>query len=260
MTCTRGTPPESARSIAATFGSMPSRDPALFAQPPQTRAIDVRDQRARIVARLEYAGRARREDEFLGLELAGDHRGDGVGVDVEQRAVIVGRQRAHDRHEVVVELLDEDARVDAVDVADETVIDDLRAATCTGGRLLALIRPPSTPLMPIAGMPSARQTATIRVLISPFSTIVETSSVCASVTRRPSTICVASPKRFDNCVDCGPPPCTSDDANADLMQDADLLHQRPRRLGRDERVAAGLQDEHLALDRRGCTGAHGAAP
>jgi hypothetical protein len=71
------------------------------------------------------------------------------------------------------------------------------------------MRPPSTPLKPIAGMPSARHTATMRVLISPFSTIVDTSSVAASVTRRPSTICVERPRRFDSAVDCGPPPCTS---------------------------------------------------
>ena len=39
-----------------------------------------------------------------------------------------------------------------------------------------------------------------------------------------------------------------DDANPDLMQDADLLDQGFRRLGRHERVAARLQDEHLALE------------
>ena len=31
------------------------------------------------------------------------------------------------------------------------------------------------------------------------------------------------------------------------MQDADLLHQRARRLVRDERVAAGFEHEHLVL-------------
>ena len=109
------------------------------------------------------------------------------------------------------------------------------------------MRPPSTPLMPIAGMPSARHIATMRVLISPLSTIVETSSVCASVTRRPSTICVCEPEAFRQRRRLRAAAVHEHDANADLMQDADLLHERARGLGRDERVAAGLQDEHLVL-------------
>ena len=47
--------------------------------------------------------------------------------------LIVGRQRAHDRHEVVVELLDDDARVDAVDVADEAIVDGLAAPPARAG-------------------------------------------------------------------------------------------------------------------------------
>src|SRR5690606_30026222 len=63
--------------------------------------------------------------------------------------------------------------------------------------------------MPTAGTPSSRQAARTRVLICPFRTIVATSSVASSVTRRPSTKRLESPSRSDSWVAWGPPPCTS---------------------------------------------------
>ena len=82
-------------------------------------------------------------------------------------------------------------------------------STWTGGRLWALMRPASTPLMPTAGRCRSRQAARIRVLTVPFSTMVVTSRVCLSVTRRPPTIRVGTPSALASSVDWGPPPCTS---------------------------------------------------
>jgi hypothetical protein len=63
--------------------------------------------------------------------------------------------------------------------------------------------------MPTASMPSSRQIARIRVLISPLSTIVVTSIDCASVTRRPFTMRGSIPSERCISSSCGPPPCTS---------------------------------------------------
>ena len=49
----------------------------------------------------------------------------------------------------------------------------------------------------------------MRVLISPFSTMVVTRSASESVTRRPPTKRVRTPSFCDSSVDCGPPPWTS---------------------------------------------------
>ena len=53
----------------------------------------------------------------------------GVGIDVQQCALVVGRQRADHRHQAVVQMLADDAGVDRVDVADEAEIHRLGVAT-----------------------------------------------------------------------------------------------------------------------------------
>ena len=49
----------------------------------------------------------------------------------------------------------------------------------------------------------------MRVLMRPDSTIAVASIDCASVTRRPSIICVGTPSFSVTSVSCGPPPCTN---------------------------------------------------
>ena len=115
ITCTRA---HAARERALDRGGL--RQHAAPRSCPPRAAAQARDDRCTRPASagrraLEDSRRAGGEHELLGLELGADRGRDGVGVDVEQRAVVVGRQRAHDRHEAVVELLHEDARVDAVE-------------------------------------------------------------------------------------------------------------------------------------------------
>src|SRR5688500_14433687 len=78
-------------------------DALLFAQALEAVEIGVRDDRGRIVDTLENARRARAQHEFLGRQRRTDGGGHGVRIDVEQRALVVGRQWADDRHEAVVE-------------------------------------------------------------------------------------------------------------------------------------------------------------
>ena len=79
----------------------------------------------RIVDALEDAGRAGAQDQLLGAERRADRRRHGVGIDVEQHALVVGRQRTDHRHQAVVQVLADDADVDRVDVADEAEVDQL---------------------------------------------------------------------------------------------------------------------------------------
>ena len=183
---------------------------------------------------------------FSALSSHGDHRGDGVGVDVEHRAVVVGRQRAHDRHEVVVELLDEDARVEPQDVADETVVDGL--AGHLHGRALRRFDQAAVDAadadrrnaeraahghdarVDLAVQHHRRDFERLRVRDAPALDHLRRQSQAFRQRRRLRAAAVHD-----------------DDADADLVQDADLLHQRARALGSDERIAAGLQDEHFVL-------------
>src|SRR5690606_11710940 len=65
------------------------------------------------------------EHELLGLQCRAETGRNGVCIDVEQRAFVVRRYRAHDGHQAVVEPLLQDSGIDEIDVADEAVIDDL---------------------------------------------------------------------------------------------------------------------------------------
>jgi hypothetical protein len=75
--------------------------------------------------------------------------------------------------------------------------------------LVAWIRPPSLPEMPIAVPPTALTALTICLLIAPESTISTISTVAASVTRRPSTNSLFTDSRSSILPICGPPPCTT---------------------------------------------------
>ena len=103
---------------------MPSFRP-LRLQAREPREIGVGNDRARIVDRLENAGRAGAQHQLLCFQARADAGSDRVGVDVQQRAVVVRRDRAHDRHQAVVEQLLQHFHVDQVDVADEAVVDHL---------------------------------------------------------------------------------------------------------------------------------------
>jgi hypothetical protein len=92
---------------------MPSTMLPAFAQALEALQVRVGDQRGRVLDVLEDAGRAGAEDQLLGAERRADRGGDGVGVDVEQRAVVVAGQRADHRHQAVVEQLAQHRRVDA---------------------------------------------------------------------------------------------------------------------------------------------------
>ena len=102
-------------------------DAAGIAQARQSGQVGVGDDRRRIVNALEDAGRAGAQDQLFGAQRRADGRGHGVGVDVEQRALVIGRQRTDHRHQPVVQVLADDADVDRIDVADETEVDALGA-------------------------------------------------------------------------------------------------------------------------------------
>jgi len=63
--------------------------------------------------------------------------------------------------------------------------------------------------MPMAVPPAALMAPTIALLIEPARTISTTSTVLASVTRRPSTNSLSTLSRFSISPICGPPPCTT---------------------------------------------------
>ena len=67
----------------------------------------------------------------------------------------------------------------------------------------------SVPDRPSATGPKVLSAVTMSELTLPISTIWATSSVSASVTRRPSTNSVSLPMRRSHSPICGPPPCTT---------------------------------------------------
>ncbi len=69
--------------------------------------------------------------------------------------------------------------------------------------------PRSPPHNPIAGCPAAPIDATSCLLSCPASTMIATSRVCESVTRRPLTKLVSQPSCFSVRLSAAPPPCTT---------------------------------------------------
>ena len=78
----------------------------------------------------------------------------------------------------------------------------------TGGRRWERMQSMSAPVRPAASMPRACRRATMVLFTSPPYTIVTTSSISASVTRRPFTIFVSMPSFAAMAVALRPPPCT----------------------------------------------------
>ena len=74
-----------------------------------------------------------------------------------------------------------------------------------------------------------------------------TSIDFSSVTRRPATMRGVDAERLLNLRELRTAAVHEHDADADLVQDRDLLDQRTRRGGIAEHAAARLDDEHLAL-------------
>ena len=180
----------------------------------------------------EDAGRAGAQDQLLRRERRADGRGDGVGVDVEQRAGAIRRQRAHHRHQAVVEQLAQHRGVDRLDVADEAVSRPARRCPrpAPARARWARTRPASTPLMPTASMSRSRHMPSIRVLISPFSTMAVTS-IALLVGDAPALRPCASgtPSARRHLGELRAAAVHQHDAHAEVVQDRDLLDQRARR-------------------------------
>ena len=104
----------------------------------------------------------------------------------------------------------------------------------------------SAPVSP-TGLPPARRTAaTSRVLIAPASTDTTTSSVGASVTRKPSTCCFGMPAVAERGVDLLAA-AVHDDERRVLRQRGDRLGDALEILRLLEQLAAELQDEGRLL-------------
>ena len=138
--------------------------------------------------------------------------------------------------------------VDRVDVADDAVVDDpRRSRACTGGRRCALTRPASTPLMPTASMSSSRQSASIRVLIRPFSTMLVASIDCCVGDAPALHHARLDAELRGDFVELRAAAVHQHHAYAELVQDRDLFDEGPHRRRVAECAAAGLDDEDLAL-------------
>ena len=75
--------------------------------------------------------------------------------------------------------------------------------------LRAWSSPPSLPQMPTANAPARLMSCVTSVLTVPASTISTTSTIAASVTRRPSTKVDLIASRRSMSLICGPPPWTT---------------------------------------------------
>ena len=113
--------------MALALGSMPSTMWPSSRKRFSPAQIRIGDERARVIDAAENPGRAGAQDQLLRLQRRADGRRHGVGVDIEQRPGFIRRQRAHHRHEAVVEEFAEHGGVDRVDVADETEVDQFAA-------------------------------------------------------------------------------------------------------------------------------------
>jgi len=90
--------------------------------------VEVRLQRRAIVGIAQDAVHGRDQKVLRRIKFGRKPGGDGVGVDVENVAIAIGRKRANHRHAVAVQQMPQDADVDRFDVADVPEIDAARAA------------------------------------------------------------------------------------------------------------------------------------
>ena len=182
------------------------------------------------------------------VEFGRDRGGHRVGVDVEQGAGFVAGQRADDRHEPIVELLPQNVRLDGVYVADEAVVDRIGALALDG----------RTPMRSNqAGVDAAdtdrgnlQVTAGckhpgIDLPVQNHHRDVERRTVRHAPTVDERRVEPEFRREFGRLRTTA---MNQNHAYADLVQDADLFHQRACLNGIGEHFAAGFQDEHLALE------------
>src|SRR3954452_17778269 len=92
-------------------------------------------------------------------------------------------------------------------------------------------RPPSSPLRPIADCPWRFRRRTMSLLTLPTSTILATSTVAASLTRRPPTNSTGRSRRSMYAVISGPPPCTTTGSSPTYFRSTTSRAKSSRRPG-----------------------------
>src|SRR5690606_23344866 len=185
---------------------------------------------------------------LFSLELGGDCRGDGVGIDVQEIARRVARQRAHDRHQRVVELLAQDIRVDRFDIPDKAIVDWLLAFPL---HRWAAKRADQAGIDPAesdggdAEITAGRKDAGVDLAIQDQRRHVER---CATGDAPPLYEGRVEPERRGERCRLGGTAMHQHYTDADLAQDSDLFHQRPGAIQIGEYLAAYLEHEDLAFE------------
>ena len=223
-------------------------DAALLAQALQAAYVRVGDERARVGEVAEDPRGAGAQDQLLGAERRAQRRRHGIGIDVEQRAGLVRRQRAHDRHQAVVEELAQHRGVHRVDVADEAEVDQLALAPHAQRR--ALVRAhqarvhaadaDGVELQVAAQGEDARVDETVEDHRGHVDRLLVRDAPSLDHARR-------HPERGGQLGQLWAAAVHQHDAHAEVMQDRDLLDQRARSVRVGKHPAAGLHHEGLAL-------------
>jgi hypothetical protein len=177
-----------------------------------------------------------------------ERRRHGVGVDVEEHAARVGRERTDDGHEAVIEQLADHGGVDAIDVADEAVIDGLTAVPERHGGA------------PMAAHESGIDPADADGIDVEIAADREDARVDEAVQHHRGHIdraLVGDASALDHARgdaegvgklgELRTPAVDQHDAHAEVVQDADLLDEGARGRGVAEHAAACLHHEDLAL-------------
>ena len=253
-TCTLRTPAAMAAKASSSLGIMP---PVTTPRGDGGAALGdgQRGQaRGRIVGVAAHAAHRRSPPPALSASSGGGELAGGqVGVEVEHLAVL-GQPEAGDHRHVAAAAQSASSSARSIPTTSPTSPKSIGSGpppeTTRGGRRRAR----STPLpacSPTAPRPAPRRAAHSSTLSRPATTISSTSSVAASVIRRPPTSCVFTPSRPDSAVTCAPPPWTMSRRSAGRWPSAAGNRAAPpRRAARLlEHVAAQLDDR----DRHGAS-------
>ncbi len=182
-----------------------------------------RDQPA---CRVQHAGHVGQHQQPRGAERAGDRTGTRVGVDVVGLAVRAAADRGDHRDQAGAGQRVDHADVDRVRLADEAQVQhalDVAAGSLSVRRSLrARIRPPSLPQMPTASAPARLISSATCLFTVPARTISTTSTMAASVTRRPSTKVDLDGEPLQHGVDLRAAAMHHHRVDADLLQDSDI--------------------------------------
>ena len=116
-------------------------------------------------------------------------------------------------------------------------------ATTRGGRFTARTVSALAPMSPTGFAPAAMSAAQRSTFTFPATAIFITSSVAASVMRRPATICGVCPSLFWSSVACGPPPCTTTTARPAARSSATSPRRPPRSPSPCDDLAPELDDD-----------------